>query len=535
MNNLSFYKWFDLREADEYSPDIKNGLEIFMKPDDNVMISAASIIDGNLTDTHVPFIYLESTDTIYSGITEGYHDNLIYAKIREDANIGLQLRKAYDGIYQTRPDVVAAVGRIGYRINFDKLKRRLPNDNIKRFLYGEDQTNWPERVNLDAIGDSFKRIFNQIDLIAIYATSRHPTISVGAAACKKLEQDGKIIDPLKTIVVFGNKAYIFSEFISYYVPPYKPEPVINVEPPKDIKKPMSLYPKDFKPETWPQAKKWVGLPPTIGDWNTNHQKWFNLREADEYFPTIENGLEIFKKPDEIIDISAAEIIDGELTAAHKPFIYLESTDTNYLGENKTYHRQLIDNETRKDENIGRKLIKAYNGIYSRFGDVVSAVGRIGYRTDFDQLKFTVTENNLKKFLYGDDQTNWPETINFHAISNKGKRIFDQIDLISIYQGPQTPISVAAAACKKLKEDGELRDPLKTVVFFNNKVYMFDEFIPHAEYFQSIVEPVIQREPSKDTKKEPASFFPKDFKPKTWKDARKWAGLPPTIGDWTNNG
>jgi hypothetical protein len=190
MNNLSFYKWFDLREADEYSPDIKNGLEIFMKPDDNVMISAASIIDGNLTDTHVPFIYLESTDTIYSGITEGYHDNLIYAKIREDANIGLQLRKAYDGIYQTRPDVVAAVGRIGYRINFDKLKRRLPNDNIKRFLYGEDQTNWPERVNLDAIGDSFKRIFNQIDLIAIYATSRHPTISVGAAACKKLEQDG---------------------------------------------------------------------------------------------------------------------------------------------------------------------------------------------------------------------------------------------------------------------------------------------------------------------------------------------------------
>ena len=65
MNNLSFYKWFDLREADEYSPDIKNGLEIFMKPDDNVMISAASIIDGNLTDTHVPFIYLESTDTIY--------------------------------------------------------------------------------------------------------------------------------------------------------------------------------------------------------------------------------------------------------------------------------------------------------------------------------------------------------------------------------------------------------------------------------------------------------------------------------------
>ena len=201
MNNLSFYRWFNLREADDYSPDVKNALEIFIKPEDSIEISAASIIDGNLAESHKPFIYLESTDTAYLGQTEGYHDNLIHEKIQEDAIIGLKLQKAYNGIYQTRPDVVAAVGRIGYRIDFDKLKRRLPNDNIKRFLYGEDQTNWPQRVNLDAIGDSFKRIFNQIDLIAIYSTSRHPTISVGAAACKKLEQDGKIRDPLKTIVV----------------------------------------------------------------------------------------------------------------------------------------------------------------------------------------------------------------------------------------------------------------------------------------------------------------------------------------------
>ena len=81
MNNLSFYKWFDLREADEYSPTVKNGLEIFMKPDDDVMISAASIIDGNLTQTHNPFIYLESTDTNYLGEIEGYHDSLINQKI----------------------------------------------------------------------------------------------------------------------------------------------------------------------------------------------------------------------------------------------------------------------------------------------------------------------------------------------------------------------------------------------------------------------------------------------------------------------
>ena len=27
MNNLSFYRWFNLREADDYSPDVKNALD----------------------------------------------------------------------------------------------------------------------------------------------------------------------------------------------------------------------------------------------------------------------------------------------------------------------------------------------------------------------------------------------------------------------------------------------------------------------------------------------------------------------------
>jgi len=272
MNNLSFYKWFDLREADEYSPTVKNGLEIFMKPDDDVMISAASIIDGDLTETHVPFIYLESTDTAYLGETEGYHDSLINQKTKEDANIGLQLRKAYDAIYEPRSDVVAAVGRIGYQIDFNKLQYRLPKNNIKKFLYGDDETNWPQRINnLDVIPNSIKRIFNQIDLIAIYSTSKHPTISVGAAACKKLQEDGQIRDPLKTIVNFGNKPYMFEEFVSYHVPAYKPEIEENpiVVPAEKPKEKMSFYSKDFKPETWPQAKKWAGIPSTIGDWNTN--------------------------------------------------------------------------------------------------------------------------------------------------------------------------------------------------------------------------------------------------------------------------
>jgi hypothetical protein len=272
MNNLSFQKWFNLREADEYFPDMKNALEVFMKPDETIYISPASIVDSNLTDTHKPFIYLESTDKVYLGISEGYHDNLIYQKIKEDANIGLQLRKAYDGIHESHSDVVAAVGRIGYRVDFSKLEYRLPRNNLKKFLYGDDQTKWPERVSILAvIPNSIKRIFDQIDLISIYKTP----ISVAAASCKKLQEDGEILDPLKTVVFLNNKAYMFNEFISHAQSVQsitKPEPVIQREPSKDMKKePVSFFPKDFKPKTWKDARKWAGLPPTIGDWNTNRQ------------------------------------------------------------------------------------------------------------------------------------------------------------------------------------------------------------------------------------------------------------------------
>jgi hypothetical protein len=86
--------------------------------------------------------------------------------------------------------------------------------------------------------------------------------------------------------------------------------------------------------------------------------------------------------------------------------------------------------------------------------------------------------------------------------------------------------------KKIQEKGEIRDPLKTIVIFDKKAFDFNEFVAHQKD-PAAAQPVAAI--AQDIKKEPVSFFPKDFKPKTWKDARKWAGLPPTIGDWTNNG
>lgn len=274
MSNLYFKKWFNLRESDDYSPDMKNALEIFMKPAGEIFgISPASIIDGNLTVTHKPFIYLESTDTVYLGIDEGYHDNLISTKTREDANIGLKLRKANDGIYESDSDVVAAVGRIGYKVNFAKLQYRLPVNNIKKFLYGDDKTNWPETMSLKmlvVIPYQIKQIFDQIDLISIYRTP----ISIAASSCKKLQENGEIRDPLKTVVLLNKKAYMFNELITHASSPSSGEEYLDKkEEPKITTQQSKERSRRFipKPETIRQAAYQAGIP--MGDW-TNYANMF---------------------------------------------------------------------------------------------------------------------------------------------------------------------------------------------------------------------------------------------------------------------
>jgi hypothetical protein len=271
MSNLSFKKWFNLRESDDYSPDMKNALEIFMKPEEIFEISPASIADGNLTNTHKPFIYLESTDTVYLGIDEGYHNNLIFQKIKQDPNIGLELRKAYDGIHQSDSDVAAAVGRIGYKVNFAKLQYRLPANNIKKFLYGDDETNWPEIIKkLAVIPYPIKQIFDQIDLISIYQTP----IPIAASSCKKLQENGEIRDPLKTVVLLNKKAYMFNELITHASSPSSGEEYLDKkEEPKITTQQSKERSRRFipKPETIRQAAYQAGIP--MGDW-TNYANMF---------------------------------------------------------------------------------------------------------------------------------------------------------------------------------------------------------------------------------------------------------------------
>jgi hypothetical protein len=256
--------------------------------------------------------------------------------------------------------------------------------------------------------------------------------------------------------------------------------------------------------------------------NLSFLKWISFFESTIKIEDFKHIFDVFKSPIEQIDISPATIIDGRLTRYHNPFFYLESTDTLYFGTNYQYHRDIIASVSREDS-LRITLRDLYYG--ASIGSPVKdgAIGRIGYGIDFDVLRQVLPKSNLNSFMENMSQKNIIKS------RKEAKNVFNEIDIIAIYK---CPIEIAARAVKKIQEKGEVRDPLKTIVIFNEKAFDFDQFIAHqkAPGSQEPVAPIAQ-----DIKKEPLSFFPKDFKPKTWKDARKWAGLPPTIGDWTNNG
>jgi hypothetical protein len=266
MSNLSFLKWISLLEADLVIPSIETGLEVFKSPINQTQISAATIIDGELTKFHYPFIYLGSEDEVFIGESASYHHNLIDGQ--EDFSISSKLSNAYYGIARGQSSD-NAVGRIGFKTDFAKLKRNVPNDNLKKFLFGTTQTVSFVDFTLEmANRPSYetRKIFDEIDIIAIYDC----TIEIAARAVKKLQEKDKIRDPLKTVIAFEKKCFDFNELVAHQKDPAAAQPVAATA--QDTKKePASFFPKDFKPKTWKDARKWAGLPPTIGDWNTNHQ------------------------------------------------------------------------------------------------------------------------------------------------------------------------------------------------------------------------------------------------------------------------
>jgi hypothetical protein len=251
--------------------------------------------------------------------------------------------------------------------------------------------------------------------------------------------------------------------------------------------------------------------------NLSFLKWVSFFESTIKIVDFKKILDGFNYLADITEINPAAIIDAELTRDHNPFLYLDSNDTLYWGGNRQYHRNIFASANAVDE---AKLRILYYALSTKsFQAPDGAIGRIGYGINSDMLSRGLPEKYLNAFM---------EKLSIKSLI-EAKSVLSETDIIAIYK---CPIEIAARSVKKIQEKGEIRDPLKTIVIFDKKAFDFNEFVAHQKD-PAAAQPVAAI--AQDIKKEPVSFFPKDFKPKTWKDARKWAGLPPTIGDWTNNG
>ena len=259
----------------------------------------------------------------------------------------------------------------------------------------------------------------------------------------------------------------------------------------------------------------------------NFKTW--LESVDTIKPSLEDAIQSFFVPeDDTIYITAASIIDGELTDRHFPFIYLESEDKIFVGEKNQYHPEIIDEVP--DENIRLKLNSVYNMQPSPSG----AVGRIGFQLKFPKLTRRLPERNLKKLYYGDKEV--PE-VEFHLKlfmsppPHELVEIFSEIDIVAVYKTPNCKMPMVGTCLKKLKEDGMIRDESKTIVIYGDKAYKFDEALAQA---QSEIKPVAASAPESGTKKKVPFYYP-DYKPSDWQSAFKASGIwNPQIGDNTQH-
>ena len=256
FESFNFKAWMeDVAEKDSTAEDV---IQYFLE--NNLDINAASIIDGSLTKTHMPFIYLEKTNKLYIDDT-GYHRGLI--ENIPDADLKSELRMAYLGA------VPSAVGRIGYRCRVAAIKP-LSGGNFQKLMYGDvnfsdlsrkQRQDLVDRDSIESVPYSLRKAFDEVDLIAFYRPSPE-LIPVAARAAELLVDD--VRDPDKTVVIVGNNRYRYLDFVKLAKKPTEPEvkPMIMPTEPRE-KKPF--YTPDYKPKDWKSAFKWAGVYPTIGD------------------------------------------------------------------------------------------------------------------------------------------------------------------------------------------------------------------------------------------------------------------------------
>jgi hypothetical protein len=271
----------------------------------------------------------------------------------------------------------------------------------------------------------------------------------------------------------------------------------------------------------------------------NFKKWIEFFEASLTNElSIEDAVNAFVQPRPEYELTASTLIDANLCPSNKSFIYLSSKDKIYVGQNGEYHREIIAREKTIDPILASELQRSYETSYGgeSYTAPENAVGRIGYGVNYDRLKKILPLANIKGFLSNEKEISDGEAAMhiFMPTSFPIKKLFSEIDVIAIYSGVKTPISVAARAVQLLMENSSYspRNIDNTIVMYDNKAHFGKEFITHASSTSSEEEQLDKKEEPKITtqqsKERSRRFIPK---PQTIRQAAYQAGIP--MGDWTN--
>lgn len=249
--------------------------------------------------------------------------------------------------------------------------------------------------------------------------------------------------------------------------------------------------------------------------------------------SIHDAMNAFLEPKRQYEVNASTLVDGKLCEGQKPFIYLASIDKVFVGKEGEYHRDIIQKERSSDLNLASNLQRAYETSYggdSMMADL-NAVGRIGYRVNYDILKKRLPLDNVKKMLSKEKEVSDSQAAIhiFTPSSAEHKSLFNQIDIIAIYSGVKTPINVAARAVKLIFEDSDARraELDKTIVMFDKNAHLGESFVSHASV------PADKKDETPSKTRQQSIEYSRKFgsKPKTMSQASYMYGIP--MGDWIN--
>ena len=245
--------------------------------------------------------------------------------------------------------------------------------------------------------------------------------------------------------------------------------------------------------------------------DVNFKKWLLetdssiMPEAPRIY-TINDCVKIWKDAIEEfnVQLSAASLIDGRVGMVTRAFLYLESRDEIYIGDDGSHHMSIVKEAGREDMSLYQDLTMLF---FSVSGGSIrgpnGVVGRVALGIDWEMMKRYLPERLREKY----------EGENERELAKK----FRDLNVIMLYKSTGKTEKSVKMCLKKIIEKGVVEDVSNTIVVNEGRVTLLSS-PEHQISPQELEEPVKKEIPSGIKGKIRA-------KPETWRQAGYMAGIP----------